>query len=605
MGYIIQRMERFFLGFANFCMCQKIGLGIFCFCLSIVGGLGKVHASEVDSLAYFDQQFSFQSRVPIDRQLEMTWDAERYALAVGDTFKSYKYVSHRAYLHFLSDNDSMCMSVNAGIIPQIDLQISRSDEDKWKCLLVDCYANTALCLVYQEMVDSAILIYQSLLNRFESDPIPYLTAKVYNGMGIAFAYRQIVDVAHEYFEKALSEYEKIDDKRGIFLACSNMGALYLTQSDYQSALPYCTRAHQVARQEGYLGQERLSVALSMGYIYMGLGQSEIADPYLLEAYTLSRAGNYHHYIGFADVAYAKNLYRLGRFPQALSVAQAALDRIEGQKRYTLQVDLLDVLSKVTKAQGNIASSLAYLERYVAVRDTIIQLENRQAILQMEYQYEQLKKEKSSEMRIRELELVRAKAQNRTLWIVVLGIFICALIVFLFWLRKRMKNLHAKADFIKEESRRHLQNAELQLEGKNKELASNALRFMRLNNLQSSILEELKKLKTTFALRGKEKMAVCQIEELARQIASEKEWQEFNFYFEQVDKEFLKKLTEKFPDLTANEKHLCVLFNLGLSNKDIANLTGKTLQSVGMAKFRLKTKFGLENSEDIASFLQSL
>lgn len=595
----------FSLGGPTYCSPRLCLRALYIYLLLVICLSPVQSSTSIDSLAYFDQQFSYQSRVPIDCQLEMTRDAERYALSMGDTMRAYRYVSHRAYLHFLSDNDSTCIAINNGLIPLIESQISRSDKEEWKHLLVDCYANTALCLVYHEMVDSALLMHQALLSRFESETIPYVTAKIYNGMGIVFAYRQIMDVAHDYFEKALAEYEKIDDKRGIFLACSNLGALYLTHSDYQSALPYCTRAHQVARQEGYLGQERLSVALSMGYIYMGLGQSEMADPYLLEAYTLSRTGNYHHYVGFADVAYAKNLYRLGRLSQAFSVAKAALERIENQRRYTLQADLLDVLSRITKAQGDIGSSLAYLEEYVSVRDTIIQLENRQALLQMEYQYEELKKEKASEMRVRELELIQAKAQNRTLWIVVLCIFLCILVFFILWLRKRMANLHAKADFIKEESRRHLLDAEMQIEGKNKELATNALRFMRLNNLQSSILEELKKLKTTFALRGKEKMAVCQIEELARQIASEKEWQEFEFYFERVDKEFLRKLTERFPDLTANEKHLCVLFNLGLSNKDVSNLTGKTLQSVGMAKFRLKTKFGLENSDDISSFLQSL
>ena len=137
------------------------------------------------------------------------------------------------------------------------------------------------------------------------------------------------------------------------------------------------------------------------------------------------------------------------------------------------------------------------------------------------------------------------------------------------------------------------------------LAANTLRFLRLNHLQNAILENLKTLKTAFTLRGKEKSIVCEIENLAKQIASEKEWKDFEFYFEQVDKGFLAKLSKVCPDLTSNEKHLCVLFNLGLSNRDVANLTGRTLQSIGMAKFRLKNKLKLENSEDIVAFLQSL
>lgn len=165
-------------------------------------------------------------------------------------------------------------------------------------------------------------------------------------------------------------------------------------------------------------------------------------------------------------------------------------------------------------------------------------------------------------------------------------------------RRRMRTLG-------EETRRQLAEAEQQVVNKDKELATNALRFLRLNNLQEAILKDLKTLKTAFILRGKEKSVVCNIEEVAKQIASDKEWRDFQFYFENVDSDFLKKLSERYPDLNANEKHLCVLFKLGLSNRDVANLTGRSLQSVNMAKFRMKGKFGLENSEELSRFLREL
>lgn len=76
-------------------------------------------------------------------------------------------------------------------------------------------------------------------------------------------------------------------------------------------------------------------------------------------------------------------------------------------------------------------------------------------------------------------------------------------------------------------------------------------------------------------------------------------------FRTVDGYFINKLSELYPEISDNEKHLCVLFKLGLTNRDVANLTGRTLQSVGMAKFRLKSKFNLSNSDELSGFLRRL
>ncbi|MEG2666250.1 MAG: hypothetical protein RSA02_04455, partial [Bacteroidales bacterium] len=83
------------------------------------------------------------------------------------------------------------------------------------------------------------------------------------------------------------------------------------------------------------------------------------------------------------------------------------------------------------------------------------------------------------------------------------------------------------------------------------------------------------------------------------------WGEFQFYFNQVDTDFMQKLSKTYPELSPNEKQLCVLFKLNLSNKDIASLSNKTLQSIGMAKFRLKKKMGLSELQDLAKILQEL
>ncbi|MEG2177611.1 MAG: hypothetical protein RRY15_01870, partial [Bacteroidales bacterium] len=80
--------------------------------------------------------------------------------------------------------------------------------------------------------------------------------------------------------------------------------------------------------------------------------------------------------------------------------------------------------------------------------------------------------------------------------------------------------------------------------------------------------------------------------LLKEFSPNKDWSEFQMYFEQVNSGFFQKLEASYPGLTPNEMRLCALISLNLSAKEIASLTNRTFQSVGTAKFRLKKKMNL-------------
>ena len=579
---------------------------LFAILFLIFPALGNgLEAKEADSLAFFDKQLSFQSDLPMQERVAITRKAEKYATKKGDVYKSCTYVARRGNLYYFADESDSCLSVYRKLIPQLEKYVEKTGEERWKILLAESYTDVALSLMYKGKSDSAMLICQNLLLRFEKDSIPQINAKCASGIGVIFAYRKLYNSAEKHMLTALSIYDKLKDARGLFIANSNLAALFQSQGLQEEALPYGFRAYRIAQTENYNGQERIFASLVLGSIYLELIRCDVALPYFEEAVKLSQEKQFSHLNGFAEVSYARNLYCLGQYTQARKVAEKALRECREKQKYELQVDLLKILSDITEAQKDMPAAMRYMREYIDAYDTLLDTENMRQLIEIQFRYDDYRREQEARNSLNELKLAKANAQNRVLWIIVLLISLGLLLVAVIFMWRRMRMLRMAEELTKEESRRQIQTAEQQIEVKNKELATNALQFLRLNNLQESILKELKHLKTAFTLRGKEKRVVCEIEELVQQIASEREWKDFQFYFDQVDKEFFRQLSERFPDLTANEKHLCVLFKLGLTNKDVASLTGRSLQSVGMAKFRLRSKLKLENQQDLAQFLNSL
>jgi hypothetical protein len=96
-----------------------------------------------------------------------------------------------------------------------------------------------------------------------------------------------------------------------------------------------------------------------------------------------------------------------------------------------------------------------------------------------------------------------------------------------------------------------------------------------------------------------------VNELIKEIefdASANQWEEFEIRFQQVHTDFYKNLGKRFPDLTSNELRLCAFLRLNLSTKDIGAITYQTTNSITVARWRLRQKFGLQKEESLSAFL---
>jgi tetratricopeptide (TPR) repeat protein len=84
------------------------------------------------------------------------------------------------------------------------------------------------------------------------------------------------------------------------------------------------------------------------------------------------------------------------------------------------------------------------------------------------------------------------------------------------------------------------------------------------------------------------------------------WKDFEFRFLQMHDDFYEKLMAVCPDLTQNERRLCAFLKMDMSTKEISVITGQSIRSINMARFRLRKKLELTNSDtSVFEFLAGL
>lgn len=75
--------------------------------------------------------------------------------------------------------------------------------------------------------------------------------------------------------------------------------------------------------------------------------------------------------------------------------------------------------------------------------------------------------------------------------------------------------------------------------------------------------------------------------------------------ETINEAFNQRLRTEYPSLSKGERELCAYIKLSLSNKDIAALRNTTLNTINVARHRLRKKFKLERGDELETFIQQI
>ncbi len=150
-----------------------------------------------------------------------------------------------------------------------------------------------------------------------------------------------------------------------------------------------------------------------------------------------------------------------------------------------------------------------------------------------------------------------------------------------------------------------ENLKTEINRKNRELALTTMHLVRRNELIVKLQEPLRQVlrKTT------DKVAITEIKRinklLSEDAALEGVWDQFAHHFDQVHIDFLKRIRETYPQLTANDQKLCAYLRMNLTTKEIAPLMNISIRGVEVGRYRLRKKLNLDSGVNLNEFMLSV
>ena len=138
--------------------------------------------------------------------------------------------------------------------------------------------------------------------------------------------------------------------------------------------------------------------------------------------------------------------------------------------------------------------------------------------------------------------------------------------------------------------------------KSEELANSTMSLIQKNELLVQLKDELNRVQSRLGSR-------VPTDDFHRigylidtNISSEQDWKLFEANFNKVHEQFLKRLTDHYPDLSQGDLKLAAYLRMNLSTKEIAQLLNITQRSVELKRYRLRKKLAIDTDTNISEFM---
>lgn len=390
-------------------------------------------------------------------------------------------------------------------------------------------------------------------------------------------------------------------------AFNNIAGSYIRHGDHATALPFFKQAVEMNRP---LNNPRYESALNnnIGICHMEMGQHDLARQYFLQAYAVRKqTGDVR---GQAQVLnnMGKDQAMVGQFAAASRYFEEALALGRSLGNRESMAISLESLSSAYDTMGAYKQALNAFKEFKTLNDSLYNAGTRTAMARLEDKFRRDKERKvfESEARRKDAENARRRTWNVALATAAALLLLIAFLVFKV-MRQRVRNSQLEQETLRlEREKLAAERSTLQenLGYRDRELAANALFLLKRNELIGHIADRLLKAKATF--RPEDQKLLRDIIHDLQEAQDEDTWKEFEAHFTRVHTTFYRTLQEQFPGLTPNERKLCAFLRLNMSTKDISAITHQSVNSITVARSRLRKKLQIDGEDvQLIAFLQSI
>ena len=424
-----------------------------------------------------------------------------------------------------------------------------------------------------------------------------LMANAYNNIGIIYKEQHNLSQSKKYYFRAMKLNKQLSDREYYTGSnYNNLGIIYRNTRQYDSALLcYQTALRYIQSPYG-----KATIYNNIGAVFYDLQSYDSAQYYHQSALDIQQQHGYKEQMSLSMINLSQVMNKMERYGESLKLGLKAYEINEKENSYDLLTDAAEALSEAYNGLGDFKNSLFYFKRFKQFNDSVYDEKKRKEIIGQQVLFETREREKENELLRKKTELSEAKIRFQYL----IGIVLVAVLLLSVWVlyltvkRNRIKHELANQKLQNEQNEKKYLEKELTF--KNQELVNFSLQIVEKNDFMTEITQEIEKLAKT-GKNGFEKLKALS-KKLKGNYIVNKHQKEFDAHVNSVYESFYKKLEDKYPGLTQNEKRLAALLRLKLSSKEISSITGISSKSVDMSRYRLRKKLGLETEDNLIEIL---
>ena len=149
--------------------------------------------------------------------------------------------------------------------------------------------------------------------------------------------------------------------------------------------------------------------------------------------------------------------------------------------------------------------------------------------------------------------------------------------------------------------------DLELKHKNQEIANLIISVARKNETLFALKENIRSvavnLSKTNTVESKRELLLIN-NSIESSMEGDELLKRFEEQFDLVNNNFMKRLSQKHPDLSANERLMCAYLKMNLSTKEMAPLLNISVRGVETMRYRIRKKFDLGRETNLIDYINS-
>ena len=438
-----------------------------------------------------------------------------------------------------------------------------------------------------------------------------MLALIAEEVGMINRKQDLYDDALTNFREALTTYKQLKDSLSVISASLNIARVYLFKSEWDSCSLYYNNALEIAVQKNYLSE--ITILHELGILYRSMQNLSEAERYFLAAYE-KETDEEKKYMECLSLGY---LYM--QMGQTENARKYLIMSANSSKAYT-QISAYDCLYFLEKDIDNFEEAIVYHELADSITNAMEELNSRELIASLQKKYE------NEKLRNDNLQM-KVRYTNFILWGTVAFLFVVACMCYYYYKNRNNKKKIAEIELQIQENEEEIERYQQEIEDiqiskdqvlkENLMLEENRTKVGELNGKIVLLTMQNKTLSEHLKELGGElnvgissgsfihafRLLLAIKEGTLRGKLSNEERQKLFSLFDLIYWNYVSRLLERAPTLTKHDLEICCFLKFGLSHEELSCIFHTTSDSVTRAKGRLKGRLGISPQDDLDLFLK--